>query len=167
MSSLYDHTEQLLGLLDAEQLAENQEEREAAAAAIAQQLDLTRDKIDRVAGELATLDHAAGACEAERGRLAKRQAAIEAQALSLKKHTIAAFERARTRKMAGNTHSLSLRYNTPAVDVLDPEAVPAKYKLHEVVERTSIDKRAIKAVMATGEFVPGVRLTQTISLLRS
>jgi hypothetical protein len=91
----------------------------------------------------------------------------EQAATRLKQHVIAAFERARTRKMAGNCHALSLSYNAPAVDVLDPDAVPERYKLHEVTERTSIDKRAIKAVMANGDFVPGIRLTQTISLIRS
>jgi len=52
-----------------------------------------------------------------------------------------------------------LKLNPPAVEVLDPAAVPPE--LHRVVpEQRAPDKVAIKAVLAAGRDVPGCRLTR-------
>lgn len=160
--TLYDHVGELLMLLDEESQAP--EHREQYAQLIREHLTTTRDKVDRVAAALATLDAHAEACQTEIERLGKRKAQLDNAAQRLKGYILDVMAGAGLKKLEGATSALTMRCNAPSVDIWDDSAIPAEWLVETVSTRP--DKKAIKAYVLGGGTVPGAKLVQTLSLLR-
>lgn len=161
--TLYDHVGELLMLLDEESQAQP-EYREQYAQLIREHLTTTRDKVDRVAAALATLDAHAEACAMEIERLSRRRSALENAAQRLKGYVLDVMAGAGLKKLEGATSALTMRCNAPSVDIWDEAAIPRDFIVQTITERP--DKKAIKAAVLGGAHVPGAKLVQTLSLLR-
>ena len=67
-------------------------------------------------------------------------------------------------KIEGESSTLALQKNPPAVRVVDFEAVPAAYKITKV--ETSIDKSSVARDLRVGTPVPGAELVQSFRVVR-
>jgi hypothetical protein len=162
--SLYDNVTELLDLLDEHQEAAP-EHRGTLEAQIRAQIDRTRGKVDRIAAVLATLDAIAEAAATEGERLHRRAARARSQAEWLKNYVLSVMLESGFKKLEGNTNTLAMRSNPPAVDIWDEAAIPAEYQ--EVTTSTRPRKTDIKKAILAGIDVPGAKLVQGLSLRRS
>jgi chromosome segregation ATPase len=161
--TLYDHVGDLIELLE-ESEAAAPETREQYAALIRAQIANTRDKVDRIAAVLATLETSAEACTAEIERLQRRRQSLMNNAERLKQYVLEVMMKNGMKKLEGQTAALTMRANSPGVDIIDEAAIPAEYQVQTISTRP--DKRAIKAAVLGGTHVPGAKLVQSLSLLR-
>jgi len=161
--TLYEHVTDLVELLQESELA-GPEHRAQFDELIQMQICGTREKIDRVSAALSQLEAVAQHATEEIERLQKRKASALQNAERLKAYVIDVMASRGLKKLEGNTSGFTLRCNAPGVDIVNPEAVPAEFI--QVRESRQPDKRAIKDALAHGIDVPGVRLVQTLSLVR-
>ncbi len=132
---------------------------------ISTQIGNTREKVDRVSAALGQLDAAEEACTAEIQRLqARKQQSIMRAADRLKAYVLDVMQSTGLRKLEGRTSALSMRCNAPSMEILDEASIPPAF--FDVTEVSRLDKRRLKAAVAGGEFIPGVRLVQTLGLVR-
>jgi hypothetical protein len=161
--TLYDHCAELLDLLEESELA-GPEHRAEFDQLISMQIGNTREKVDRVSAALGQLDAAEEACTAEIQRLQTRKQSIMRAADRLKNYVLDVMQSTGLRKLEGRTSGLAMRCNAPSVEVIEETSIPPAF--FDVTEVSRLDKRRLKAAVANGEFVPGVRLVQTLSLVR-
>lgn len=161
--TLYDHVAELLELLEQSELA-GPDGRGDYDAAIRDQVAGTKQKIDRVNAALSALENLAQHASEEIERLQRRKQSALANAERLKAYVIEVMAANGLKKLEGLTSGFTLRCNAPGIDVVNAEAVPAEFI--ELRESRQVNKRAIKDAMAHGADVPGVRLVQTLSLVR-
>lgn len=98
--------------------------------------------------------------------LAKQRAELAcARAERIENAILERMQRANLQKLVGNAVTLSQRLNAPGLQVVDQRKVPSQFIRTKVTEE--VDKAAAKVALARGEDVPGVKLVQTVSLIRS
>lgn len=161
--TLYDHIQDLVALLEESELA-GPELRPQYDDEIRGLVAGTKEKIDRTSAVLSQLEAVAQHASDEIDRLQKRKASALRNADRLKRYVLDVMAGAGMKKLEGFTSGFTMRCNAPSVDVLDMEQLPAAFV--RIVETRAADKQAIKNAIAQGVDVPGVRLVQTLSLLR-
>jgi len=136
--------------------AEAARERDREAA-----LKRAIDRADRVLARLearqAQYDAAAKRAKARKEAACRRAQAIEDRIIEL-------MQAAGLAELAGHRAKLSIRANAPAVEVEALDQIPPEYLRVKTV--TEADKVAIKCALQKGADVAGVRLVQTLTLLR-
>jgi hypothetical protein len=70
----------------------------------------------------------------------------------------------KAQKLVGNERTLLMRANPPRLIIEDETAIPKDYLREKVLIEP--DKNSIKAALSLGEEIAGVKLVQTMSLLR-
>ena len=155
--TLYDTTSAFLALLD---LMEHQEEDPSPAQEQVIQRTIAEhvQKVDRFAQFLTHLDAQADLADAEIKRLTARKKTIQAHADRLKAHALRIMDEAGWEKLEGETSTLKIRLNPPAVNIIADDLVPAEFKT--IRQEVVIDKNAVKARLKAGGEVPGAMLTQ-------
>lgn len=89
-------------------------------------------------------------------KMAKRRKALENRARWLRDYLKTAMEVMGMKKIPSPWFVLSIQKNPPAVDVFDPEAIPAEFR--EVVTEIKINRTAIKEAISAGREIPGAKL---------
>jgi len=161
--TLYDHVADLVDLLQESELA-GPEHRAEFDQLIQMQICGTREKIDRVNAALSQLDAVAQHASEEIERLQRRKQSALQNANRLKAYIIDVMASRGLKKLEGHTSGFTLRCNAPGIDIVDEPAIPEEFIA--VRESRQPDKKLIKAHVAGGGHVPGVRLVQTLSLVR-
>ena len=163
--TLYSVNEDLLALVDSLDLCDTDEQRAACDAEILAAMEAQVRKTDSFGRFLAHLESQAALAEKEIARLEARQSAFLRARDRLEAYAVRTMQALNLPRLEGETSSLSLRYNTPAVDIRDESIIPGAFKI--VRQTVSCDKRAIKQAIDHGESVPGAGLKPpTISLVR-
>lgn len=73
---------------------------------------------------------------------------------------------ANAKSWIGNSVVLTIRENAPALQIDDATKISDSYMRQPPTPDKEPDKLQIKAALARGEEIPGVHLTQTLTLLR-
>lgn len=105
------------------------------------------------------LEATAAAIKDAEAQMAQRRKAIENRVAGLKRYTLAAMEAAGVQKIECPFFRLTVRDNPGAVDVFEPDLLPAQFMVRPESPPPAPDKKAIAAALKAGEDVPGARLT--------
>jgi hypothetical protein len=195
--SLYAIEDGLLALIDSEELVPEEKEREFQAA-LEKQFRKAIAKRDAVGQFIRHCETMAEASKSEEIRLRDRRKFYERAAEKMRSYvknileTLGTDERGSWRRLEGNTFSFFLRDNNPSVRIVDPEAVPNRFKditmtvpadvMHEVLSAVSpelrdrfvssvknteieIPKTPIKKAFESGEMVDGADLVHEMALV--
>lgn len=165
-ATLYQIEDDLLFVLDSlESLAdEEQGMRLELEEQLARLVAAEVSKVDGVARMLAHFEAQADMAAGEIKRLQLRKKGFEHSYERLENCARQAIEASGKQKLEGETATLALQRNPPAVFVTSFDQVPDAYKLVQV--ETSIDKAAIARDLKAGIDVPGAELRQSIRLAR-
>jgi hypothetical protein len=164
--TLYSISDTLVALLNSLDLCENEEARAECEAEICRTIEAQIRKVDDFCRFLAHLEAQAEFAAHEIERLQKRKTGFLKTSERLEQYAIRVMESLEVRKLDGHTARMSLRTNQPAVEIDNQDLVPALYKT--IKQEISIDKRAIKRAIDSGEPVPGAHLREpSISLIRT
>ena len=164
-STLYKIPEHLMALKDTVDLCETDEQLAECEAEIERTADALLRKVDSFSHFLGHLDSQIDLAEKEIKRLKAREMAFANLKERLNQYAIYTMQRNNLRKLEGDTATLTLRTNQPAVEITDEESLPAKFKT--IIQSLKVDKMAVKSAIKSGEEVPGARLAEpTVSLIR-
>ena len=164
--TLYEISDHLIALCDSYDMCETDEQRAACKAEIEQTIEAQLHKVDSFTRFLSVLDSQIDLADREVKRLKLREMRFASLKERLEQYAIYTLQRQNLRKLDGETSTLSLRVNSPAVEIDNLDAVPPEYKTirQEIVP----DKRAIKAAIKDGMEIPGAHLRPpTVTLVRS
>lgn len=155
--AIWNFAQELDGLLDAKDDAQNDAERaeidtaiDALAGDIAKKTDGYAEFLSRSDAELERLNQEIFFLEAKQKRIKARATWIRLRLLEFMKAQ-------ELPKLAGDNHCFTIRQNPPAVNITDESALPSKYVTWDLSK--NINKRAIAEALKTGE-VPGAELTR-------
>ena len=195
--SLYNIEDGLLALIDSEELVSEEQEREFQAA-LAKQFRKAVAKRDAVGQFIRHCETMAEASKSEETRLRDRRKFYERAAEKMRGYvksileTLGPDERGSWRRLEGNTFSFFLRDNNPSIRILDPQAIPDRFKditmtvpadvMHEVLSAVSpelrerfvnsaknteieIPKTPIKKAFESGELIDGADLVHETALV--
>lgn len=163
--NLVDYIACSVEALDNEELTE--EVRRELTAQLLEAMAGTREKVDSTARVLAMFQGFQAAAKAERERLQKREAYFGRQIDRIETYVIAILETSKLDRIEGDTNTLALRKNPPAVIIDDAAAIPAEYMRTPPPPAAVPDKVAIKRALAAKKAVAGARLDQGVQLVRS
>ncbi len=155
--TLYDTTAEFRALLE---LMEQQDEDPSPAQELVIQTTIAQQvrKVDHFARFLNHLDDQVLFAADEIERLQARKKRMAKRLESLKGFALMAMDSLGFDSLDGETATLKIRLNPPAVNVLDENAVPAEFKT--IKQTVHIELNNIKAALKAGKEVPGVELTQ-------
>lgn len=163
--TLYPLRDHLEALNDTVDMCQTDEERVACEAEIDRAIEFYLRKVDNVNRFFSHLESQIELAEKEIKRIKALQTGFVNAHARLEQYIIRGMQARNLRKMEGDTSRLTLRENTPALEVDDETAVPEKFKT--IIETVKIDKMAVKAAIKSGEDVAGAHLREpTISLIR-
>jgi hypothetical protein len=164
--TLYEISDHLVALLDTVDLCETDTQRAECEAEIDRTIEAQLNKVDNVNRFFSYLESQTDLAEREIKRIKARGAVFANLYERLEQYVIRGMQIRNLRKIEGDTSKLTLRTNTPGVEIDDEAAVPAKFKT--IIPATfTIDKRSIKKAIDAGEDVPGAHLREpSVSLLR-
>lgn len=128
------------------------------------------DTLDSLSGELETkathtamvlrnIEANAAAIKEAEAQMAARRKALEARAARIKDWLLAGMMVAGVQKIECPHFRLSVRDNPGAVEVYEPELIPAEFMRQPEPPPAAPDKSAIKEAIKAGREVPGCRLT--------
>jgi hypothetical protein len=117
-----------------------------------------QDKAQSVVMFTRNLEATAAAIKDAEAQMAQRRKAIENRVSGLKRYTLAAMEAAGVQKIDCPFFRLTVRDNPGAVDVFEPDLLPAHFMVRPELPPPAPDKKAIAAALKAGEDVPGARL---------
>ena len=123
----------------------------------------TTEKIENIIKYIKNLESETAAIETEVKRLQQRKKATENKINRLKEYLKDFTSTTENKKYNTGLFTLSLRKNTPSVNVVDLKAIPNTFIKKEVVE--TVDKAAIKKAIKDGQEVAGIELIQSESIL--
>lgn len=92
--------------------------------------------------------------------MAARRKALENRAARVKDYLLANMLTAGIQKIEGPHFRLTVRENPAAVEIFQPELIPATFMRQPEPPPPAPDKTAIKEAMKDGQEVPGCRLTR-------
>ena len=133
-ATLYEVEDNLQALANSIAAAEEPTEREAILAQIAQALETTKEKRDRVAAFLRHCEFQKRFADEEVERIEKRKAFIARVQTELERRVIQVVEqfappdRRGVKRLQGNSSSLRIQKNPDSVLVADPNMVPPAFK---------------------------------------
>jgi hypothetical protein len=102
--------------------------------------------------------------ETEINRLQRKKKAAENLRTRLKAYIKGCMEQADVQKIESPTINLRIQKNTPSVDILAEDQIPAKFI--RITQVTELDKAGMLAALKNGEDVPGARLITERTHLR-
>ncbi|KQP36104.1 siphovirus Gp157 family protein [Pseudorhodoferax sp. Leaf274] len=105
------------------------------------------------------LEAMAEAIKKAEGEMAKRRKAMENRSAGLLRYVLDSMQAAGVTKIECPHFRLSVRDNPGAVDVFEPELLPAQFMVRPELPPPAPDKKAISAALKAGDDVPGARLT--------
>ena len=130
---------------------------------IAQYLTAEVEKIDRVAGALASLEGVAANAKTEIARLTERRQAAEKAAERLKGYVLRVIESRDGRALKGRYVTFATR-RSEALVIDDPALVPAEWKRTTVT--VDVPKEPIRKALKEGAAIPGAHIEQRLNLVR-
>jgi hypothetical protein len=155
--TLYDTTAEFRDLLDLmEQCDEDPDPVHEAAIQVIVENQV--HKVDNFSRFLTHLDSQSDLAAAEIKRLQDRKRAIERRGEQLRAYALRVMEQNGFDRLDGETASLVIRKNPPAVFYHDRDAVPAEFIT--VKQEMVIDTNRVKAALKAGQEVPGAQLAQ-------
>lgn len=117
-------------------------------------------KAQSVACFIRNLEATAAQIKEAEAQMAARRKALENRAGRIKDYLLASMMVAGVQKVECPLFRLSVRDNPAAVEVYEPELIPAEFMRQPEPPPPAPDKAAIKEAMKAGREVPGCRLTQ-------
>jgi hypothetical protein len=117
-------------------------------------------KAQSVACFIRNLEATAQQIKEAEAQMAARRKAIENKAARVKDYLLASMMVAGLQKVECPLFKLSVRDNPAAVEVFQPELIPAQFWRQPEPPPPVLDKAALKEVLKTGELIEGCRLTQ-------
>lgn len=117
-------------------------------------------KAQSVACFIRNLEATAAQIKEAEAQMAARRKALENRAGRIKDYLLASMIVAGVQKVECPLFRLSVRDNPAAVEVYEPELIPAEFMRQPEPPPPAPDKAAIKEAMKAGREVPGCRLTQ-------
>lgn len=117
-------------------------------------------KAQSVACFIRNLEASAAAIKEAEAQMAARRKALENKAARVKDYLLASMMVAGVEKVECPLFKLAVRDNPAAVEVYQPELIPAQYMRQPEPPPAVPDKAAIKEALKDGIEVPGCRLTQ-------
>ena len=108
------------------------------------------------------LESSAAAIKEAEQHMAKRRKALENRAEWLKDYLHTHMQRSGISKIDSPWFKLSIQLNPEAVEIVDEQRVPDKFKEEQLLVK--INKTRIKKVLQSGIQVPGATLTQSTRL---
>jgi hypothetical protein len=102
--------------------------------------------------------------ETEIARLQRKKKAAENLRTRLKAYIKGCMEQADVQKIESPTINLRIQKNTPSVDILAEDQIPAKFI--RITQVTELDKAGMLTALKNGEDVPGARLITERTHLR-
>ena len=152
--SLYDMTSEMLELLEAEEV--DMEMLETAFGALA-------SKDNRICHFIRDVEAFALTCKSEETRLSNKRKALENKVERLKNLIQLSMDRLGMDHLEAGTFKLSVQDNPPALETIDRELTPARFRI--VIPATWVeDKAKIKEALKIGEIIPGYALKRGRSL---
>ncbi|WP_217302686.1 siphovirus Gp157 family protein [Clostridium sp. 001] len=161
LSKLYEISERYRNLED---LLDNPE-LENAKGDIERSLDSINEEFNVKAENIAKMIKSKGTdikgLEEEIKRLQDRKKVTENKVLNLKLYLFDHMKILKKEKINGKLFTLSIRKNPPAVNVIDEDAIPQKYKIPQPYK---LDKTAILEDLKQEVKIDGVEIKQSTSL---
>ena len=162
MTTLYELTNEFAQLLDALENAQNDTE----AAFLLDELDALSADIEQKAANYAralrNYEAQIVAVKTERERLTEQQKRAEKQIERLKARLLEAMQAMNLKDISTPIGKWRVQMNPPGCSVLDERAVPEAFR---VPQPDKIDRAAIlRHFKETGELLPGVEITQNMSI---
>ena len=102
--------------------------------------------------------------ETEINRLQRKKKAAENLRTRLKAYIKGCMEQADVQKIESPTINLRIQKNTPSVDIIAEDQLPAKFI--RITQVTEVDKAGMLTALKNGEDVPGARLITERTHLR-
>lgn len=121
-------------------------------------------KAQSVACFIRNLEATAAAIKEAEAAMAARRKALENRAARVKDYLLASMMVAGVDKIECPLFRMTVRDNPPAVEVYEPELIPAQFMRQPEPPPPSVDKAAIREALKDGQDVPGCRLTRGKSL---
>ena len=129
------------------------------------------DTLEGMGGELTTkaqsvacfirnLEATAAQIKDAEAAMAARRKAVENRAARVKDYLLASMMVAGVQKIECPLFRMSVRENPAAVEVFQPELIPAQFMRQPEPPPATPDKAAIKEALKAGQDVPGCKLTQ-------
>ncbi|MCI1995655.1 siphovirus Gp157 family protein [Clostridium luticellarii] len=161
MAKLYEISKRYKNL---DELLDNPE-LEDAKKAIEQSLNKIDEEFDIKAENIAKIIKSreidSKGLDEEIKRLQARRKAVGNQIANLKGYLFEHMQMLRKNKIKGNLFTLSIKKNAPAVNIIDEEAVPEKYK---IPQPDKLDKVAILEDLKKEIEINGAEIKQTTTL---
>lgn len=134
--------------------------------------EVVRDTLEGMSGDIevkatnivamtAEWDALAAAMKDAEAKIAARRKALENRAARVRRHLLDGLLYAGIQKIETPVFRIAVRDNPTAVDVFQPELVPPEFMRVPEPLPPAPDKTAIRAALAAGRDVPGVRLVQS------
>jgi hypothetical protein len=120
-------------------------------------------KAINVGAYIRSLEAEASAIEEARKSMEQRQKALERHAERLREYLKTQMERVSLPKIKNCYLTLRVQANPPSVEVINEEAIPAKYKRADITIK--LLRSEIARALKGGNEVPGARLEQTTRLV--
>jgi chromatin segregation and condensation protein Rec8/ScpA/Scc1 (kleisin family) len=118
-------------------------------------------KATNVALFVRNLEASADAIEQAEKQMADRRKALENKSNKIREYLLANMLRTGIRKIDCPYLSLTVKKNPPAVEILNPDMIPAQYLEIPEPPPPTISKKLIKEALSNGVEVDGARLTQS------
>ncbi len=161
-----DDTVTILDTIDGLDEADD-EAREDLERRLAFTLHGTREKVDRTAGVLGSLEVAAAAAKAEAARCSARAKRFESQIAQIESRVLAIMAANGLKRLEGNVSTLSSRACPVSVVIDRLEAIPYEYLRSPAIPADVPDKRAIGDAWKKGIAVAGTHIAASERLVRS
>jgi len=169
--TLYSVVDTLPALMDSYDLTEEgSPERAECEAEIRRYMEALPRKVDGVSRMLAHLESQAELAAKEIARLQRRKARFERAQERLEGYVMDVLRtlpepKRGSRRLEGDTSTLSLAKCPPSLNITDMDAIPADFVI-VVPASTTVDKAAVKQALVDGREVPGAGLVTDRQRLR-
>jgi hypothetical protein len=116
-------------------------------------------KATNTAMVIRNIEAMAAAIKDAEAQMAARRKALENRVARIKDYLLSNMMLAGIQKIECPYFKLAVRDNPPAVEVYQPELIPAQFMKHPEPPPPAPDKAAIKEAIKAGQDVPGCKLT--------
>lgn len=149
---------------DMEKLADLELSPEAITDTIEGMSGALQQKAQNIGALVKHLEVTVDAMKDAEAQLYKRRKAVESRIERIKSYVLNVMQHNNIEKIETPYFNLTVGKNPPAVDIYDPNQVPAHFMKQPEPPPPEPDKAAIKQSLKLGEDVPGCRLSQSVRL---
>lgn len=161
--NLYELNQNFQNLMEVMEATEDNNIKELIQDSLNQLQLQTNEKIENIIKYIKNLEAEAIALETEAKRLQDRKVKTLKKVDNLKGYLKEFTSTLDSKKYSTGIFKLSIRRNTPSLEITDVQAIPTQYI--EYIEDIKVDKQRIKEAIKNGEIVPGVNLIKSESIL--